>query len=268
MDYIHGFTEIEQNRLVEQGKFLAKYMFPRVDLNNCSTVLEIGCGVGAEIILLAEKFPETTFHGVDISADQLQKAEHLLAPLLKKGKVQLTQGDATNLPYADNSFDSVVIFWLLEHVSNPLEIVKEAHRVVKKGGTFYCTEVFNHSMYLYPNSSELQHYWKVYNEHQRALGGDGDIGARLGSLLYQAGFQELAFYDIPVAMDARMENVDDRQALIYYWRNLLSSATEVLIEQQKVSPNMRTVLATTFEQHIHNKDAIFYYCAKQAIGRK
>tara|TARA_S200000501_G_scaffold291189_1_gene276361 strand:+ start:96 stop:782 length:687 start_codon:yes stop_codon:yes gene_type:complete len=50
--------------------------------------------------------------------------------------------DACNMPFDNETFDLVVCQALLEHVENPLKIIEEIHRVLKKGGNIYCTVPF------------------------------------------------------------------------------------------------------------------------------
>lgn len=60
-------------------------------------------------------------------------------------------GDAHNLPFRSNSFDSVMIAAVLEHVKNPKKVVDEAYRVLKKGGYIYAETPFLQHFHGYPN---------------------------------------------------------------------------------------------------------------------
>ncbi|HWZ30520.1 MAG TPA: class I SAM-dependent methyltransferase [Bryobacteraceae bacterium] len=46
-------------------------------------------------------------------------------------------GSATALPFADSQFDSVWSIWVLEHIPNPEQALREMRRVVKDGGFIY-----------------------------------------------------------------------------------------------------------------------------------
>ncbi len=50
--------------------------------------------------------------------------------------------DAADMPFEDNSFDLVVCQAVLEHIENPLKVISEIKRVLKKNGLFYCTVPF------------------------------------------------------------------------------------------------------------------------------
>ena len=55
--YIHGFSRDEQFRLVEQARVLAPNVFRDVDFSRAREVLEIGCGVGAQLKIMCERWP-------------------------------------------------------------------------------------------------------------------------------------------------------------------------------------------------------------------
>lgn len=69
--YVHGYHARESERLQDQAGSL-------VDLLHCdtsypvgSTVLEVGCGTGAQTITLAQRSPDARFTSIDVSADSL-----------------------------------------------------------------------------------------------------------------------------------------------------------------------------------------------------
>jgi SAM-dependent methyltransferase len=93
------------------------------DLKNKS-VLDVGCGNGWSSYLLSIKQAHVT--GVDLHA-------HSFEPPMSSS-LQYQQGSATQLPYANNSFDIVTTHECLEHVENPFMALAEFNRVLKSGG--------------------------------------------------------------------------------------------------------------------------------------
>jgi len=89
--------------------------------------LDLGCGTGANLRRLTDA--GWSVIGVDLSSDQLRRA-HARAP----AGVELLQGDATALPFAEASFDAVACALLHTDVEDFTAVCREAHRVLKRGG--------------------------------------------------------------------------------------------------------------------------------------
>src|SRR5262245_28340693 len=163
-DYIHTFTKDEQDRLLRQAELLEPHIHKHIDMTGYSNLLEIGCGVGAQLRLLARKYPTLRLTGVDISERQIERARLLLAKELADGRVELGTSRGDQLPFEDSCFDAVYICFVLEHATEPLAVIREAKRVLASGGQLYCTEVFNDALYIYPPSPAIMRYWRAFNE--------------------------------------------------------------------------------------------------------
>ena len=109
MAYIHGFDEVEQERLVTQAKILEKKVFEKIDFSSCKKILEIGCGVGAQTELLINRFPNSHITGIELNATQLNTANAYLNSKYDSLQFDLHQMDASNLDFEDNSFDAIYI---------------------------------------------------------------------------------------------------------------------------------------------------------------
>ncbi|WP_157063402.1 class I SAM-dependent methyltransferase [Luteipulveratus mongoliensis] len=93
-----------------------------------STVLEIGCGTGEFAAHLTAALPDATVTATDQSARMVELT-------LERG-VQAEVVDATDLPFADGSFDAVCAMWMLYHVPELDRTLSEVRRVLRPGGTF------------------------------------------------------------------------------------------------------------------------------------
>lgn len=94
-------------------------------------VLELGCGAGQFIRKIKAIRPELDCYGCDISEHAIN-----IAKKSNDGVVyELSQEKRT--PHADNFFDAVLIYDVLEHVVDPGAIIVEVHRILKSRGRFY-----------------------------------------------------------------------------------------------------------------------------------
>lgn len=98
-----------------------------------ATSLDVGCGVGRFTRVLAER--TTHVHGIDVSAEMIERATRLLA---SHGNVTLHRGDGTSLqPLRDASIDVAISFVVFQHIPDPaitLGYVRELGRVLRPGG--------------------------------------------------------------------------------------------------------------------------------------
>lgn len=261
--YLHGYTPAEQARLLAQAEYLAPFHHPGVDLAGCRQVLEIGCGVGAQMALLLKAWPEARITGVDISPAQLATARQLLAEPLAAGRAELRQVEPGALPFAPASFDAVYLFWVLEHVPDPVALLAEARRVLKPGGRLCATEVFNAGLYTRPACPAMQAYWRQFNALQRELGGDPDVGARLANLAIAAGLRVEALDDVSVQLDDRLGEAEKHAAFERMWRPLLLSAADALLARGRVSRQLIDAMRAEFDRLERDPEAVFLYQARQ-----
>jgi len=111
---------------------------PKPALRKGSRVLELGCGNGKTASALSLQPVE--LHAIDVSPT----AAKLCAELVKRvgGKAVVKQMDGLSLNYKDGFFDAVVAFHYFAHfyADERLQAVREARRVLKKGGKLYFKE--------------------------------------------------------------------------------------------------------------------------------
>ena len=95
-----------------------------------SNVLDLCCGTG-DLAGLIKKFqPDACVTGIDFSENMLDIAKD------KYSNVRFLQGDATNLPYEDNTFDIVTMGFGLRNIQNAEKAVEEVYRILKPTGKF------------------------------------------------------------------------------------------------------------------------------------
>lgn len=220
--YLHGYTDEEAQRLIDQAEFLAPWVFDGVSFDGVGSLLEVGVGVGAETRLIRARWPQMRVVGVDISEEQLAHARRVLSQDVQSNTVELVRAAAADLPLPSGSTDAGFICWLLEHVPDPLSVVRECARVVRPGGTIYITEVYNQSLMIEPTKPTIEKYWAALNATQRRSGGHPNVGARLGELAAAAGLEIISHRFLPILGDAR--DPAGRLGKLRYFRACMKSA--------------------------------------------
>lgn len=100
-------------------------------------ILDVACGTGRTLRNIRGMLPKASLYGVDLSAAYLRKANQLLSQV--PGTLpQLAQANGEELPYLDNYFHAVTSVFLFHELPAQARqnVINEAFRVVKPGGTF------------------------------------------------------------------------------------------------------------------------------------
>jgi demethylmenaquinone methyltransferase/2-methoxy-6-polyprenyl-1,4-benzoquinol methylase len=103
-------------------------------------VLDVAAGTGLVSEALVERYACRVV-ALDQSAPMLERARTKLAadPKLAE-RIELVQGEAESLPFADAEFDHLTFTYLLRYVDDPAATLRELARVVKAGGRVACLE--------------------------------------------------------------------------------------------------------------------------------
>ncbi|MEA5564775.1 class I SAM-dependent methyltransferase [Anabaena sp. UHCC 0399] len=97
-------------------------------------VLDCGCGFGGTIASLSDRFSNMQLTGLNIDPRQLARAREQVQPR-NHNEIEFIEGDACQLPFADNSFDLVLAVECIFHFPSRERFFQEAWRVLKPGGT-------------------------------------------------------------------------------------------------------------------------------------
>lgn len=123
--------------------------FPRYVENG--KVLDIGCGNGTFLSFL--KHYGWKVSGVELNAKAAEVArKHLDA--------EIFTGDLKDAPFAENSFDFIVLSHVIEHIADPLEFLKLVLKFLKKDGIIYA-EVPNYESFSRKHSRQYWYAWET-----------------------------------------------------------------------------------------------------------
>ena len=115
---------------------LSQAYFTRLPLTDAQRILALGCGTGIEVRALKRLTgPTTAIIGIDHSAALIDTARRLTADEGLADNVTYDVGDAHHTSYDDDEFDIVTLHTIISHVDDPLQVLHEARRIVRPGGT-------------------------------------------------------------------------------------------------------------------------------------
>ncbi|MBO0705676.1 MAG: class I SAM-dependent methyltransferase [Candidatus Dormibacteraeota bacterium] len=118
MAYVHGYSASESARLGDQASTLTDLLHADTSYPAASRVLEAGCGVGAQTVILAVRSPAAAYTSIDVSAESLAQAE-LRVGEAGLANVTLQRADILDLPFGPEQFDHVFLCFVLEHLPDP-----------------------------------------------------------------------------------------------------------------------------------------------------
>ena len=199
--YVHGYSPREAERLLDQAQTLTDILHCDTCYPKGSTVLEAGCGIGAQTIPLAQHSPDAEITSIDLSLVSLAQAEERVCAAGIRN-VTFRQADIHALPFNDNSFDHVFVCFVLEHLPDPAQALACLRRVLRPGGSITVIEGDHGSAYFSPDSAAARRTIACLVKIQRQMVGDALIGRRCYPLLVDAGFEGVAVSPRMVYVDA------------------------------------------------------------------
>ena len=122
-----------------------------------TAVLDVGCGPSMRSLDMKAKLLCRVV-GLDYSPHMVAQAESINQMLPEDRRVELKQGDAAAIPYADGEFDAATTYGLLMSLPDPLPAIREMLRVVKHG--IVCIEESQDVM----TDEALTHYEEVRDQ--------------------------------------------------------------------------------------------------------
>jgi len=105
-----------------------------LDIQPADHVLEIGFGPGEALAEVARLTPQGFVAGIDHSETMMKMAEERNTRAIIQDKIELTLGDASSMPFADDSFHKIFAVNVAHFWKDPLVELGECRRLLKVGG--------------------------------------------------------------------------------------------------------------------------------------
>ncbi|NLN72429.1 MAG: class I SAM-dependent methyltransferase [Thermoplasmatales archaeon] len=118
----------------EHHRELSEWALSMIEDDKPASILDIGCGGGMQISLMADMFPDAEITGLDHSPDAVLSASKLNSDLIAAGKCGIIEGSVKELPFGDGRFDLVTAFETYFFWPDLENSIAEACRTVAPGG--------------------------------------------------------------------------------------------------------------------------------------
>jgi len=148
-------------------------------------LLEVACGGGRFLKDYASRVQRVA--GVDLSDVQIKMAKWRLRGRIAAGTAEIVQGDASQLPWDDDSFSVATTMGSFVGFPKPLESLKEIHRVLRPGGKAVVSIEFNAEDGK-DHSKEIEKYGMWVWTEGEVQGMMKDAGFTEISITYDKGF--------------------------------------------------------------------------------
>jgi ubiquinone/menaquinone biosynthesis C-methylase UbiE len=265
ISYVHGYDPKENIRLQDQASTLVELLHSDTSYPRGSSILEAGCGIGAQTVTLARNSPSALITSVDISKASITEARRKVA---EAGftNVQFQQADILNLHFRPEAFDHIFVCFVLEHLSRPLDALNSLKLVLKPGGTITVIEGDHGSAFYYPDSPSARKAIQCQVELQKRSGGNAMVGRELYPLLQQAGFHSIRVSPRMVYVDSsKPEFVEGftKKTFTAMIEGVRESAIKAgMIDQHVFEEGIKDLYRTT------EPDGVFCYTFFKGVGEK
>jgi SAM-dependent methyltransferase len=206
--YVHGYSDKEASRLLDQSTTLSSLLHHDTYYPPGSRVLEVGCGVGAQTVILARNSPDASITAMDISRESLEKAK-AAAERAGVSNVTFELGDLFDPPFHHDSFDHLFVCFVLEHLKEPTKGLRSLAGLLRRKGSITVIEGDHGSYFSHPRSVEASLAVQCLIDVQASLGGDSLVGRKLYPILKEAQYENVTVSPRFVYADASRPQLVD-----------------------------------------------------------
>ena len=181
-----GLLDATRAGLLERARQSPSGFFAALSLQPGHRVLDVGCGTGDFLQLLAPLISPGAAVGVDLSETMIAEARSRLGTAA--GNLSFALGDVAALVFEDASFDRVLATQVLLHVPDPAAALAEIARVLARGGLLSVSEIDWNTVSVESTDRQLaRRFTALACDELR----NGLIVRRLPSMLRDLGFANI-----------------------------------------------------------------------------
>lgn len=260
--YIHGHdASVLAQHLRRTAEEAAAFLLPRIPVG--ARLLDVGCGPGSITAGLAQHTNGGSVLAIDVVGDVLRGARDLLAER-DIHNADLSSASVYRLPIADAAFDVAYAHQVLQHLSRPVEALREMRRVLKPGGLIAVRDADYGTMVHWPKDRRLDRFQQIYHAVAQRNEVDADAGRRIPSWLKEAGFDQ-------IEISTSVWTFDDSESTGNWgnsWavRTLKSALAEQAIEYGLATQAELEEISNAWREWARHPDAFFMFIHVEGLG--
>lgn len=188
------FENIQEADRLEFQSSLEKYNLEEelagINFKDAASILDAGCGAGQVTRYLKQKHSKSFVTGVDFSPIRIEQA--IAKAEAEELDVTFKTEDLSSLLFPDNSFDIVIIRYVLEHIPKALslKVLQEANRVLKPSGKIIVIDFDGPLFNFFPTTYRIEKVIQLFEDME---GFDLRIGRKIPHYLTKSGFQNISW---------------------------------------------------------------------------
>lgn len=162
----YGFWDKKTKRLSDAIENTNRIVSKLLNLQKSDYILDAGCGVGGSCFFMAKKYGSKV-KGITLSPTQIKQARKNTRKMHIEHLVNFEIMDFSKTKFKDKTFTKIFGIESICHADNKLNFLKEAHRLLRKGGRIVIVDGFLFKKNLTPKENEIYKKcllgWKVDN---------------------------------------------------------------------------------------------------------
>lgn len=165
---------------------MARWGTSHLALDKGHDILDVGCGGGRNVQFFLDACPDATVTGIDMSPTSVMVSRELNAAEIAKGRCAIIEGNVSDLPFDESSFDIVSAFETVYFWPSIVESFKGILRILRGGGSFLiCNEADCLNERTQSWVDRIGHGMRIYDAEE------------LTQALEEAGFADIQVHRVP-----------------------------------------------------------------------
>jgi len=264
--YLHGTDPEEQARLSSLNDLLNRAALRELGLRGGEKIVDFGAGLG-QLTRDMARAAGAPVVGIERSPQQIAEARRQAKDAGEESLLLLRQGDVQEgvARSEEGTYDLAHARFVLEHVPDPLVVVRSMMRAVRPGGRVVLQDDDHDILRLWPEPLGVRALWAAYMRAFDRVGNDPYVGRRLVELLHAAGARptrsNFLFFGACAGEKAFAQLVDNMASLVL-------GAREAIVGDGLLPTSVFDSSLAELRHFRDRPDGAFWYAVSWAEGTK